>query len=305
VQKNVAGQSVTLLVVDASTGLQKSGDAANLIFYASKDDGSVVAISSNSGVPSEIDATNAKGLYRIALSQAETNADKLLFSGKSTTANIVVVPTVIYTTPANFAKLVVDSSGLADANAVKVGPTGAGTAQTARDLGTSVLISSGTGTGQLDVTSGVVKSNLAQILGTALTETAGLIAAGFKKFFNVASPTLTVAGVDQTGDSFNRIGATGSGLTSLAPARRSTPTARPPSPPRGRPRATCRRTSDRPPARRPASIGGPTPSPRERRPSRSASTSRRRSRRARSHSAPTRRWSMRSRPPGRVPMPRT
>jgi hypothetical protein len=88
--------------------------------------------------------------------------------------------------------LVVDASGLADANAVKLGPTGAGTAQTARDIGTSVLISSGTGTGQLDVTSGVIKANLAQILGTALTETAGLLAGGFKKFFNVSSPTGTL-----------------------------------------------------------------------------------------------------------------
>jgi len=33
--------------------------------------------------------------------------------------------------------------------------------------------------------------NLIQILGTTLTETAGLIAAGFKKFFNVAAPTAT------------------------------------------------------------------------------------------------------------------
>jgi hypothetical protein len=56
----------------------------------------------------------------------------------------------------------------------------------------AVLLSAGTGTGQLDFTSGVVKANLAQILGTALTETAGLIAAGFKKFFNVATPTGTV-----------------------------------------------------------------------------------------------------------------
>lgn len=75
-----------------------------------------------------------------------------------------------------------------DANTLKVG----GTTQTARDLGASVLLSPGTGTGQLDITSGVVKANLAQILGTALTETAGLIAAGFKKFFNVATPTGTV-----------------------------------------------------------------------------------------------------------------
>jgi hypothetical protein len=61
--------------------------------------------------------------------------------------------------------LVVDASGLADANTVKVGPTGSGTAQTARDIGASVLLSSGTGTGQLDFTSGVVKSNLTQITG--------------------------------------------------------------------------------------------------------------------------------------------
>ncbi len=73
-------------------------------------------------------------------------------------------------------------------NAVNIG----GTAQTGRDIGASVLLSSGTGTGQLDFTSGVVKSNLAQILGTALTETAGLLAGGFKKFFNVATPTGTL-----------------------------------------------------------------------------------------------------------------
>lgn len=37
-----------------------------------------------------------------------------------------------------------------------------------------------------------VRSNMVAILGTALTETAGLIAAGFKKFFNIATPTGTV-----------------------------------------------------------------------------------------------------------------
>lgn len=37
-----------------------------------------------------------------------------------------------------------------------------------------------------------VRSNLVAILGTALTETAGLLAGAFKKFFNVATPTGTV-----------------------------------------------------------------------------------------------------------------
>jgi hypothetical protein len=118
---------------------------------------------------------------------------------------------------------VVDANGLIDANAVKLGPTGAGTAQTARDVGASVLLSAGTGTGQLDFTSGVVKANLAQILGTALTETAGLLAGGFKKFFNIATPASTMdviarvtltdtvttytGNTPQTGDSFARLGA--------------------------------------------------------------------------------------------------
>jgi len=62
-------------------------------------------------------------------------------------------------------KLVVDANGLADANMVKLGPTGAGTAQTARDIGASVLLSPGTGTGQLDFTSGVVKANSTQLGG--------------------------------------------------------------------------------------------------------------------------------------------
>ncbi len=55
-----------------------------------------------------------------------------------------------------------------------------------------VTVKSGTGVGELSITSGVVSSNLAQILGTALTETAGQIAAGFKQFFNIASPTSTM-----------------------------------------------------------------------------------------------------------------
>src|SRR6266851_5824290 len=79
-----------------------------------------------------------------------------------------------------------DSSGRVDVLKIN------GTSQTARDLGASVLLSTGTGTGQLDFTGGVVKANLAQILGTALTETAGLLAAGFKQFFNIDSPTSTM-----------------------------------------------------------------------------------------------------------------
>ncbi len=85
-----------------------------MLFYVSKDDGTVTAIAAASGVPTEVDSTNAKGLYKIALSQSETNADKLLFTGKSSTTGIVVVPMTIYTLPPLFSSLSVDSSGRID-----------------------------------------------------------------------------------------------------------------------------------------------------------------------------------------------
>jgi hypothetical protein len=53
------------------------------------------------------------------------------------------------------------------------------------------------------VTNGVIDANLKGVLGTILTESiSGYISAGLKKFFDVATPTLTVASVNQTGDAF-------------------------------------------------------------------------------------------------------
>ncbi len=87
---------------------------------------------------------------------------------------------------------------------------------------TNAILGGGTLTanaGSVTIGGNVPPVNLIKILGTLLTETAGQIAAGFKKFFNIASPTLTTAGVDQTGDSYARIGAGGSGLTSIGDIR--------------------------------------------------------------------------------------
>lgn len=58
-------------------------------------------------------------------------------------------------------------------------------------------------------------ANLVQILGTTLTETAGQIAAAFKKVFDVASATFTALSVNQTGDSYARIGAPASASLAL------------------------------------------------------------------------------------------
>ena len=168
--KNLSGQFITVYAYDSTTFLAKTGDAANLTAYVQKDGGSVTILGDTSA--SEKSSSNAAGQYYFDLTQAETNADTLVFSCKSSTSNVVVIcmPTVVYTRPPNFQKLVIDSAGLADANAVKIGPTGSGTAQTARDIGASVLLSSGTGTGQIKIAAGYVAMTWADIAAPTSTQ---------------------------------------------------------------------------------------------------------------------------------------
>jgi len=123
--KNTASQKIAVFAFDATTGLPKSGDAANITAYVSKDWGTVTVLGDTSAT--EMDATNAKGWYLFDLTQAETNADALLFSGKSSTSNISVVGCLVFTTPANFSAFSVDSSGRVDVAKIK-GTASAGTA---------------------------------------------------------------------------------------------------------------------------------------------------------------------------------
>lgn len=343
--KNVASQKVTLRAYDASTGLPKAGDAANITFYYNGDDGGVTVFSTSSGHPSEDDATNAPGDYTLAVTQGETNYNKIRFSGKSSTSNVVIVAVTVYTVPPNFTKLAVDSSaggvtlsdgvthggstanltasvftlttftvsgnvnfqqnftvtsattltgavtatnasndvrgirvagyasgqaplqptvagrtldvsagGEAGVDWANVGSPSSAVSLTGTTISTSQAVASVTGNvggvagvsfpanfGALAISAGgVADANVAAWLGNAtlaatlngylqvdlrnirgsvVTEAvAGNLAAAFKKFFDVSSPTLTTAGVDQTGDAYARIGNTGSGLTSLASA---------------------------------------------------------------------------------------
>jgi hypothetical protein len=135
--KNVASQKVIVYAFDSTTNLPKTGDAANLTAYVSKDYGAVTVLGDTSAT--EMDATNAKGYYLFDLTQGETNGDTLLFSAKSSTANIVVIgsPATVFTNPPNFTSTSIDSNGRVDV--IKI----AGTTQTARDIGASVLLASG------------------------------------------------------------------------------------------------------------------------------------------------------------------
>jgi hypothetical protein len=69
----------------------------------------------------------------------------------------------LYTRGSGAGQINQPTNGRIDANAVSV----SGTTLTARDIGASVLLSSGTGTGQVSITSGVVSSNMTQIDGLA------------------------------------------------------------------------------------------------------------------------------------------
>jgi hypothetical protein len=242
--KQSTAVNVTVLMIDSSDHVTgKTGLAAGLTIYAVK--------AGTSGVitptVTEVDSTNVKGVYKLALTTGHTDtlgelelhitasgadptdlkwqvssylpgeaatlqADQAVNAtkwagGTIPAPNVTGVPLIdakyllgtIFATPATAGIPDVNMKNIANAavstttaqigvNAVQHG----GTAQTGRDIGASVLLSAGTGTGQLDFTSGVVKANLAQILGTALTETAGQIAAAFKKFFNIATPAATM-----------------------------------------------------------------------------------------------------------------
>jgi hypothetical protein len=92
--KNTAGQKLYVLAYDATTGLPKVGDAANLSARVAKDHAAAAALADTAAT--ELDATNQKGWYVFDLAQAETNADHLRFAAQSVTANIVCLcfPTV-------------------------------------------------------------------------------------------------------------------------------------------------------------------------------------------------------------------
>jgi hypothetical protein len=64
-----------------------------------------------------------------------------------------------------------------------------------------------------------VTANVDQINSTSIAGTGSQVATAFVTMFNVATPVLTVGSVNQTGDSYARIGLNGAGLTALGDTR--------------------------------------------------------------------------------------
>lgn len=93
----IKGQAinVTLTAIDASTGKRKTGDSTNISVYLVKD--GVAAARNDATAISETDATNCPGEYTVELDATDMNANTVVVTGKSSTANIEIVPVKIVT----------------------------------------------------------------------------------------------------------------------------------------------------------------------------------------------------------------
>jgi hypothetical protein len=110
--KNVANQKIVFYAHDVASNAPKTGDAANLTAYVSKDGGAPVALSDTSAT--ELDPVFAKGVYAFDVTAAESNGEILVFSANSATANVQLDPLIVCTVPANFTLLTIDSNGRLD-----------------------------------------------------------------------------------------------------------------------------------------------------------------------------------------------
>lgn len=182
IAKGATSQSVYFDVLDSTstTGGRKTGlafDSIGLTAYYIRQGAAAVAITIasqtaagawTSGGFAEVSSSNAPGVYRLDVPDAAfaAGADSVVVVLKGATG-MVQVSKEIQLAPANWNLMAIDGNGRVDV--VKI----SGATQTARDIGASVLVSAGTGTGQLDITNGRIKADVAYYGGVAGTFTGG------------------------------------------------------------------------------------------------------------------------------------
>ncbi|HDZ37152.1 MAG TPA: hypothetical protein ENH62_02510 [Marinobacter sp.] len=93
--KNVASQKIAVFAWDNANGVPMTGDAANITAQISIDGG--VTAATNDVNPTELDATDAPGVYLFNMIKAETNGGLIILSAVSVTADIDLQPVFIYT----------------------------------------------------------------------------------------------------------------------------------------------------------------------------------------------------------------
>ncbi len=197
-QKNVAGQKLIVYAFDSTTNAPKTGDAANITAYVSKDFGAVTVLGDTSAT--EMDATNAKGYYLFDLTQAETNGDALLFTAKSSSLNVVVLgtPDYVQTIPAAFALVGGAAGGVLIAGA-NVATSFVGTAASGATPAVAALTLTG---GAASTTGGgVASSGLKVVGGAGAGSTNGAVSGATFTGGGTNTVTSTASGVVMTGTS--------------------------------------------------------------------------------------------------------
>lgn len=93
--KNISGQKLGVYAHNKTTDEPQTGDALNITANVSIDGGALSPVTGAGGNPVEL----GNGVYIFDLTQAETNGDMLTFLSVSSTADVVIEPIIIYTSP--------------------------------------------------------------------------------------------------------------------------------------------------------------------------------------------------------------
>ena len=184
-QKNVAYR-VTFPIFDADGDLVTG--ATGLDSEVSKDGGTFADCTNEA-----TEIATSSGMYYLDLTSTEMNADTVAVIVKTTSSGAKTTPLVMYPEEVGDVRVNVTayggtagtfSAGRPEVNTTHV----AGTSQTARDIGASVLLSSGTGTGQISLSSGAVTA------GTVSDKTGySLSSAGIQAIWDALTSALTTA----------------------------------------------------------------------------------------------------------------
>lgn len=202
------GQSITVTYVawDTSANAGKTADVGNHTLRVVKDGTSAAPTNS----PAEVDATNAPGVYKLVLTATECTADCVIVCGKSSTANVSIMPiTVTFEQLPTAAPT--SAGGVRDAAFINGVATSSVTTINA-NVGTTQPVNF-TGTG----TTAYVKGDAVDIGGAAAASatvgtvtnltnapTAGDFTTAMKTSLNAATPSVTVS--DKTGFSLSTAG---------------------------------------------------------------------------------------------------
>lgn len=189
-----------------TTGLVNSG-AAGLDSEVSIDGGTFTDCTNEA-----TEIATASGTYYLDLTSGEMNGDTIAIQTKSSTTNAITAKTIIY--PSSGSKFQVNATQVGSQTA-----SASGTVTFPSSIGTSTLT-------QTQVSGGAYALNSSSFsFSSSLDFTTTQKAATLARVTLADTLTTYTGNTVQTGDSFARIGSTGSGLTSLAPSSTALSTA--------------------------------------------------------------------------------